>query len=128
VVYQGDVGVSYGPLTGDLRGPTLGLVAFEVLAATTRPGALGGALPEMTVQILDAGETCGARLRPYASAPAPVSPTEPFDVEAPGIAPVRALFVTPVAAAVPVGLTVAYQATAIRACAANQRMTRQAAR
>jgi hypothetical protein len=34
VVFKGDVSIGYAPLQGSLKGPTLGTVAFEVLAVT----------------------------------------------------------------------------------------------
>ena len=81
VVYDGDIGINYGPLTGSLKGANLGTVAFEVVAVTPLMGASSSSLPQVKITILDARAICTKdRLVLFTDAPAPISLWEPFDV------------------------------------------------
>jgi hypothetical protein len=71
VLYDANVPSLYNPvepkLTGDLKGFTYGIAAFEVLTATPRDKGRSAVtcarekcLPEMTIKILDPAETCNA--------------------------------------------------------------------
>jgi hypothetical protein len=85
VVLDGDVKMSYEPRVGDVRGPNLGKVAFEVLsvqAQSTDPNAL----PSVRVRILDAEAVCGDPLTAYLDAPEPISATDPPDIIRPSCA------------------------------------------
>ncbi|MDB5105419.1 MAG: hypothetical protein JWP91_3108 [Fibrobacteres bacterium] len=84
VVLDGDVKMGYDPLVGDIRGPNLGKVAFQVLSVQSDPR--GGALPSVTVRILDAEAVCNDPLAPFLEAPRIVSTTEPPDIEKPSCA------------------------------------------
>jgi hypothetical protein len=86
VVYDGDVGITYNPLMGDLRGANLGVVAFEVLQVT-RLVANSSSLPRVTIAIRDADTVCGGPLVVFANAPKPISSGDPFDVVPPATAP-----------------------------------------
>lgn len=80
VVYDGDIGINYGPLTGNLQGHNLGTVAFEVLDVRELPDYSTGSLPEVTIRILDANKFCQARFQQlFLNAPEPESSSEPFD-------------------------------------------------
>ena len=82
VVLDGEVEMGYDPLHGDISGPNLGKVAFQVLSvqsASNDPNAL----PSVRVRILDADAVCGETLTPYVDVPAAVSPTQPPDVVRP---------------------------------------------
>jgi uncharacterized repeat protein (TIGR01451 family) len=79
VVYDGDVGVNYGPLTASLKGANLGTVAFEVRSATPLTGFSSSSLPQVEVEILDAEEVCERPLELFADAPEPRSSSEPSD-------------------------------------------------
>ncbi|MGH9901329.1 MAG: hypothetical protein ACRD68_05835, partial [Pyrinomonadaceae bacterium] len=80
VVYDGDVGVNYGPLNGSLKGKTLGVVAFEVVEVTRSAGASSSTLPQVKVRILDAAKFREGLSRLLRQAPAPRSSSEPMDV------------------------------------------------
>lgn len=85
IVLDGEVEMGYNPLQGDISGPNLGKVAFQVLSvesASTEPNAL----PSVRVRILDADAVCGDPLTPYIDAPPSISPTQPPDVVRPSCA------------------------------------------
>ena len=72
LVYQGDVGMNYGPLEGNLKGATAGLIAFEVLAVQALI-APPYPEPQLTIQILDKTEVCDGPLALFLNAPIPLS-------------------------------------------------------
>jgi|GEM_PF-1443985 len=84
VVLDGDVKMSYNPRVGDIRGPNLGKIAFQVLSVVDSRGA--NALPSVRVRILDAEAVCNDPLSPYLDAPAPTSISEPPDIDRPSCA------------------------------------------
>lgn len=83
VVYDGDVGIDYSPLNGNLMGANLGLVAFEVIDVRERRDASTGSLPRVTIRILDVEEVRAGNLVLFLNAPVPRSSSEPFDVAPP---------------------------------------------
>ena len=83
VVYDGDVGINYSPLVGNLMGANLGLVAFEVLDVRERRDGSTGSLPRVTVRILGVNEVRSGELVLFVNAPAPRSSSEPYDVTPP---------------------------------------------
>jgi hypothetical protein len=83
VVYDGDVGINYSPLKGNLMGANLGLVAFDVLEVRERLDGSTGSLPKVTVRIRDVAEVSGGPLALFANAPVPRSSSEPYDVAPP---------------------------------------------
>ena len=80
VVYDSDISINYGPLTGSLKGANLGTVAFEVLMVMKLTGFSSSSLPQVEIQILDANEVCEGALTLFEGAPEPISSSEPFDV------------------------------------------------
>jgi hypothetical protein len=80
VVYDGDAGINYGPLSGNLQGANLGIVAFEVVSVRRRTDGSSGSLPIVTVKIVDANAASAAQLKLFANAPVPRSSSEPFDI------------------------------------------------
>lgn len=80
VVYDSDVAINYGPLSGNLMGANLGIVALEVLDVRARRDASTGSLPRVTVRILDADAVAGGDLFLFENAPVPPSSSEPYDV------------------------------------------------
>lgn len=86
LVYDGDVGINYSPLTGNLQGANLGIVAFEVLSAAERSDGSDSELPRMTVDIRDPG-VCDGPLYLFDNAPVAESSSEPFDVTPPSEPP-----------------------------------------
>ena len=87
VVYDGDVSINYSPLTGNLQGANLGIVAFDVLAVTERTDGSTSSLPKVTVRIRNAAQTANGTLQLFSNAPVPQSSSEPFDIAPPASAP-----------------------------------------
>lgn len=83
VVMDGDVRVDYSPLKGNLKGPNLGKVAFQVLSVAAASRHSGSRLPQVKIRILDADAVCGEVLTPFLGAPVLSSSCEPRDVEPP---------------------------------------------
>jgi hypothetical protein len=85
VVYDGDVGINYVSLNGDLstegtkKGSNLGIVAFKVLSAIQLTGYSSGALPKVDVRVLSP-DKCDQGLTQFDEAPAPRSSSDPYDV------------------------------------------------
>ena len=85
VVYKGDVSVNYDqPINGVLKGDTRGTVAFEVLVGSVLEvvGGSSDTLPQMTIRVRDAVNTCGGVLQlapDDVTFPIPTSSSEPFD-------------------------------------------------
>lgn len=78
VVWDGDIGLNYGPITASLKGANLGTVAFKVLSSSPRTNGSSGSLPAVRVEVEDAGMACDEQLTNY-EAPEPRSSSEPFD-------------------------------------------------
>jgi hypothetical protein len=83
VVYDSTIGVNYGPLSGSLKGGNLGSVAFRVLSSTPLFGHSTGSLPQLEVEVLDAGTVCEQELRLFTDAPEPESSSRPYDTGKP---------------------------------------------
>jgi CSLREA domain-containing protein len=83
VVYDSGISVDYGPLSGSLKGENLGTVAFRVLSSTPLLGHSSGSLPEVEVEVLDAGTACEQDLQLFADAPEPKSSSVPYDTGRP---------------------------------------------
>lgn len=81
VVYDSDVSMNYDPLNGSLKGATLGVVAFQVLAVTRLQGYSSSSLPEVEIEIQDAAQVCAGPLMLFADAPTPTSSSTPQDVD-----------------------------------------------
>jgi hypothetical protein len=77
VVADGDVGMNYAPLDGTLKGASLGLVAFRVVAVA--PAGRSSSLPDVDVEILNTADVCRTPLR-MLQAPEPRSSSEPADL------------------------------------------------
>lgn len=87
VVQDSDVGINYGPLTGNLMGNSLGLVALEVLDVRKRTDGSSGSLPSVTVRILSVDATKAATLKLFSNAPVPPSSSTPYDITPPATTP-----------------------------------------
>ncbi|MDX2048894.1 MAG: hypothetical protein SFU87_19045 [Chitinophagaceae bacterium] len=87
IVYDGDISNNYGPLTGNLQGTNLGVVALEVLKVSRRTDGSSSSLPRITIKILSVDDVSAASLRLFGNAPEPVSSSEPFDVTPPATIP-----------------------------------------
>jgi hypothetical protein len=83
VVYDSGIEINYGPLGGSLKGRNLGTVAFRVLSSTPLVGHSSGTLPQVEVEVLDAGTVCEDELRLFTHAPEPQSSSLPFDTGRP---------------------------------------------
>jgi hypothetical protein len=85
VVYDSDISINYSPLTGNLKGANLGLVALEVLDVQERTDGSSASLPMVTLVIRDIAVTLAEPLFLFANAPVPASSSEPFDVAPPAV-------------------------------------------
>jgi CSLREA domain-containing protein len=83
VVYDSGIGVNYGPLSGSLKGENLGTVAFRVLSSSPLLDHSTGSLPQVEVEVLDAGTVCEQELQLFSDAPEPRSSSEPYDTGRP---------------------------------------------
>jgi len=81
VVYDSDISINYDPINGSLKGANLGTVAFEVLDVRHLMGVSSSSLPEVDIRILDAEVVCEGPLELFTEAPAPISSSEPEDVD-----------------------------------------------
>ena len=87
VVYDSDVSINYDHdepslgVNGNLKGATVGVVAFRVDATTTLDGFSSGTLPQVRLTISDPA-ACGQWQ--LFNAPAPESSSVPYDRTAPG--------------------------------------------
>ncbi len=86
LVYDSDVSINYAPLQGDLRGATLGLVAFDVTAVSARSDGSTSDLPRVTIRVRDTA-LCEQDLFLFRNAPVPSSSSEPFDISPPASPP-----------------------------------------
>jgi CSLREA domain-containing protein len=83
VVYDSGLSIDYGPLSGSLKGENLGTVAFRVLSSSPLFDHSSGSLPQVQVEVLDAGTVCEQELRLFTDAPEPESSSEPYDTGRP---------------------------------------------
>ena len=83
VVYDSDLSIDYGPLSGSLKGENLGTVAFRVVSSSPLLDHSTGSLPQVEVEVLDAGTVCEQELRLFLDAPEPESSSEPYDTGRP---------------------------------------------
>lgn len=87
VVYDSDISINYSPLTGNLQGDNLGVVAFDVLRVTQRMDGSSSDLPRVSIRIRSAENISGLDLGLFANAPVPQSSSEPFDIAPPSNPP-----------------------------------------
>lgn len=83
VVLQGDVRMNYATRSGNVQGPNLGKVAFQVLSTQNDAGNSANALPTVKIRILEANAVCGDPLVAFATAPLSNSKSEPRDIARP---------------------------------------------
>ncbi len=86
-VYDSDISTNYSPITANLQGDNLGIVAFEVLDVQQRTDGSDSDLPRVTIQILDADELKDDVLFLFENAPVPESSSEPEDTVPPATVP-----------------------------------------
>jgi hypothetical protein len=91
VVLDGDVRMSYAPVSGNIRGPNLGKVAFQILSVADGNARSGSQLPDVRVRVLDADAVCSDPLAKFPDAPALASESNPPDAERPACAVFRTL-------------------------------------
>lgn len=87
VVYDSDISINYSPLTGNLQGDNLGVVAFDVIRVVKRTDGSSSDLPRVTIRIRNAANVSGLDLSLFANAPVPQSSSEPFDITPPSNPP-----------------------------------------
>lgn len=80
VVYDSDISINYSPLTGNLQGANLGVVAFDVLRVTQRMDGSSSDLPRVSIRIRSAQNISGLGLGLFVNAPIPQSSSVPFDI------------------------------------------------
>ncbi len=83
IVLQGDVRMNYATRSGNIQGPNLGKVAFQVLSTQNSTESTPPPLPSVKVRILDANAVCGDPLVALTTAPLPKSHSEPRDNDRP---------------------------------------------
>ncbi len=91
VVYDSDISINYSPLTGNLQGENLGIVAFDVIRVLERTDGSSSDLPRVTIRIRNVSEISGLGLSLFSNAPVPESSSEPFDKTPPSSPPVVVL-------------------------------------
>lgn len=87
LVYDGNISVNYDPLTGNLQGSTLGIVAFEVIDVVERRDASSSSLPKVKLKISDANAVAALPLLLFSNAPILSSSSVPLDVIPPADPP-----------------------------------------
>ena len=87
VVYDSDVSINYDPITANLQGENLGIVAFEVLEVTARTDASDSDLPAVRIKILDAATIIEHNIYLFANPDIPESSSEPEDITPPAEIP-----------------------------------------
>lgn len=87
VVYDSDISINYSPLTGNLQGDNLGVVAFDVLRVTERTDGSSSDLPRVSIRIRSAEVVSGLDKSLFSNAPIPQSSSEPFDIAPPSNPP-----------------------------------------
>lgn len=90
-VYDSDISTNYSPITANLQGDNLGIVAFEVLDVQERTDGSDSDLPKVTIQIMDADEVKNDALFLFENTPVPESSSEPEDTVPPTSVPEIAL-------------------------------------
>lgn len=93
VVHDSDISINYSPLTGNLQGDNLGVVAFDVIKVVERTDGSTSDLPRVTIRIRSAAGVSGLDLSLFSNAPVPQSSSEPFDIAPPANPP--AIVLTP---------------------------------
>lgn len=83
VVYDSDISINYDPITANLQGENLGLVAFEVLEVNERTGGSSSDLPSVNIRILDAAAVAESDLYLFGNPDIPESSSEPEDITPP---------------------------------------------
>jgi hypothetical protein len=83
VVYDGNVGINYSPLRGNLMGANLGVLAFDVISVTRRTDGSSSSLPQVRIQIRDAEALTSRTLQLFRNVPIPASSSEPMDITPP---------------------------------------------
>jgi hypothetical protein len=87
VVFDSGISINYSPLTGSLKGETLGIVGFVVERVTELTTESSSSLPAVRIRIEDPRAVCDGPLALFANAPRPRSSSEPFDVVPPASPP-----------------------------------------
>lgn len=87
VVYDSDISINYSPITGNLQGDNLGVVAFDVLRVAERTDGSTSDLPRVSIRIRNAEVVSGQDLSLFSNAPVPQSSSEPFDIAPPSNPP-----------------------------------------
>lgn len=95
VVLDGDVKMSYNPRSGNIQGPNLGKIAFQVLGTENAPQRSGSTLPSVRIRVLDAEAVCSDPLAAFQDAPESNSKCDPRDVDRPSCAVQRTLINEP---------------------------------
>ncbi len=83
VVYDSDISINYDPLTGNLQGENLGIVAFEVLEVNARTNGSSSDLPSVNIRILNAATVAETDLFLFGNPLIPESSSEPEDTTPP---------------------------------------------
>lgn len=86
-VYDSDISTNYSPITANLQGDNLGIVAFEVLDVKERTDGSDSDLPRVTIQILDSDALKDDVLFLFENPPVPESSSEPEDTIPPASVP-----------------------------------------
>ncbi|MDQ3949271.1 MAG: hypothetical protein M3282_02910, partial [Gemmatimonadota bacterium] len=71
---------TFQPPVLNLKGPNLGIVAFQVTSVTRFTGGTASSLPNVAMTVLDATQVCGGQLAPLPDAPVLTSWSSPADV------------------------------------------------
>ena len=82
VVYDSDISINYDPITGNLKGENLGIVAFELIDVIARDEDDSN-LPEVRIIIRDAHVVSDYLLQLFTNPEIPESSSEPEDVTPP---------------------------------------------
>ncbi|HSP11945.1 MAG TPA: hypothetical protein VLO29_05405 [Salegentibacter sp.] len=83
VVYDSDISINYDPITGNLQGENLGIVAFEVIDVTERQDGSDSDLPAVRIKIMEAPVFAEYILNLFTNPDIPESSSEPDDVTPP---------------------------------------------
>lgn len=87
IVYDSDISINYDPLTANLQGENLGIVAFEVLEVNERTNGSSSDLPSVNIRILDAASVLDTDLYLFRNPLIPESSSEPEDTTPPNDIP-----------------------------------------
>lgn len=83
VVYDSDISINYDPITANLQGENLGIVAFEILDVNERTDGSSSDLPSVHIRILDAAAVAESDLYLFGNPDIPESSSEPDDYSPP---------------------------------------------